>query len=201
MLTLAGAPGDMQLSELDAVNEAAPGVDPCGPLDDVDLKLLQLGLRIVLPEAEKEHTVEPEAHAPTVPGVEVSRLNDQHAFADEVVDPIYRILEEFLESTGTAQELTPFELAQAADIFSMGCIAAELYTHTPVFSRRSLEDYLAAYTRHQKQEVTEGLTVAMRKEMAGFRVFWLLNASQNLRSSNFIGITRWQSDSQDCRSI
>ncbi|KAE9361004.1 hypothetical protein PF008_g1484 [Phytophthora fragariae] len=154
MLTLGGAPGDMQLSELDAVNETAPGIDACGPLDDVDLKLLQLGLRIVLPEAEREHKVD---SASTVFDVEMSRLKDQHTFADEIVDPVYRIPDDFLEFTGTTQEeLTPFELAQAADIFSMGCIAAELYTHTPVFSRRSLEDYLATYSRQQKHEVTEG---------------------------------------------
>ncbi|EEY69864.1 uncharacterized protein PITG_06380 [Phytophthora infestans T30-4] len=119
MLALGGS-GDMQISDLDAVTDPAPGVDVCGSLDDVDLKLLQLGLRIILPGADKEEKVESEAQ-------ETSRLGEE-SFADEVMDPIYRIPDELLASTG---HLTPFERAQAADIFSVGCIAAELYTHTP----------------------------------------------------------------------
>ncbi|ETI42279.1 hypothetical protein F441_12533 [Phytophthora nicotianae CJ01A1] len=140
MLALGGS-GDMQMSDLDAVADPAPGIDACGPLDDVDLKLLQLGLRIILPGADKENKVESELQ-----GTETPRLNEEQPFADEVVDPIYRIPDELLEVT---DQLTPFERAQAADIFSMGCIAAELYTHTPVFTRRSLEKYITAYKRQQ----------------------------------------------------
>ncbi|KAF1774627.1 WD40-repeat-containing domain [Phytophthora cactorum] len=147
MLALGGS-GDMQISDLDAVTDPAPGVDASGPLDDVDLKLLQLGLRIILPGADKEKKEEPK-----LPGIETPRLG---AFADEVVDPIYRIPDELVECT--AQPLTPFERAQAADIFSMGCIAAELYTHTPVFSRRSLEKYITAYNTQQKLMKTKGNT-------------------------------------------
>ncbi|KAG6962205.1 hypothetical protein JG688_00008710 [Phytophthora aleatoria] len=147
MLALGGS-GDMQISDLDAVTDPAPGVDASGPLDDVDLKLLQLGLRIILPGADKEKKEEPEP-----PGIDTPRLG---AFADEVVDPIYRIPDELVECT--AQPLSPFERAQAADIFSMGCIAAELYTHTPVFSRRSLEKYITAYNTQQKLMKTKGNT-------------------------------------------
>ncbi|KAG2524635.1 hypothetical protein JM16_002184 [Phytophthora kernoviae] len=146
--------GDMQLSDLDGVSDAFPGIDPSAPLDDVDLKLLQLGLRIVLPENENEQKIDVGAHS-SVFESEASKLNMQQAYADEMVDPVYRIPDELLVST--AEELTSFERAQAADVFSLGCIAAELYTHTAVFSRRSLEDYLAAYTRQQnlkKADVT-----------------------------------------------
>ncbi|KAF4132324.1 Beige/BEACH domain [Phytophthora infestans] len=146
MLALGGS-GDMQISDLDAVTDPAPGVDVCGSLDDVDLKLLQLGLRIILPGADKEEKVESEAQ-------ETSRLGEE-SFADEVMDPIYRIPDELLASTG---HLTPFERAQAADIFSVGCIAAELYTHTPVFSRRSLGKYMTAYKRQQDEMKTQKAT-------------------------------------------
>ncbi|RLN65796.1 hypothetical protein BBJ29_003689 [Phytophthora kernoviae] len=146
--------GDMQLSDLDGVSDAFPGIDPSAPLDDVDLKLLQLGLRIVLPENENVQKIDAGAHS-SVFESEASKLNKQQVYADEMVDPVYRISDELLVST--AEELTSFERAQAADVFSLGCIAAELYTHTAVFSRRSLEDYLAAYTRQQnlkKADVT-----------------------------------------------
>eukprot|EP00644_Phytophthora_capsici_P018222 jgi/Phyca11/555052/estExt2_Genewise1Plus.C_PHYCAscaffold_680018 len=130
MVALGGASGDMQLSDLDAGDDPV-AVDPSGPLDDVDLKLLQLGLPIVLSGADKEKSLEPELHLSATIGNEALRLGEEQ-FADEVVDPIYRIPDKFLRAN--AQELTSFELAQAADIFSMGCIAAELYTRTPMFS-------------------------------------------------------------------
>ncbi|GMF18495.1 unnamed protein product [Phytophthora lilii] len=153
MMALGAVPGDMQLSDLDAVSDAGPGVDPSKPLDDVDLKLLQLGLPIVLSGAEKEQQEDSETNVPSMLEVETLKLKDQQALADEVVDPIYRIPHALLDSN--SEELTPFEHAQAADLFSLGCIAAELYTHKPVFSRRSLGEYLAAYSRQQKQAVTE----------------------------------------------
>ncbi|GMF22260.1 unnamed protein product [Phytophthora fragariaefolia] len=155
MVALGGASGDMQLSDLDAVSENAPGIDASGPLDDVDLKLLQLGLRIVLPEAKQEHKVDRQTPEPLMLDADMSKLNDQDTFADEMVDPVYCIPDELLDDTNAVKELTPFELAQAADIFSMGCIAAELYTHSPIFSRRSLVNYLTSYSRHKKQEGTE----------------------------------------------
>ncbi|KAG7384671.1 hypothetical protein PHYPSEUDO_002418 [Phytophthora pseudosyringae] len=156
MLALGGAPGDMQLSDLDAVNDPAPRIDASGSLDDVDLKLLQLGLPIVLPVPDKEKKVEPELQLSTALGAATPRIGEEQAFADEVVDPMYRIPDELLGPT--VQQLTSFERAQAADIFSMGCIAAELYTQTPVFSRRSLEKYIRAYYQQQKQTKTEVAT-------------------------------------------
>ncbi|KAL3672867.1 hypothetical protein V7S43_002169 [Phytophthora oleae] len=151
-----GASGDMQLSDLDAGNDHVAVVDASGPLDDVDLKLLQLGLPIVLSGADKEKQLESELHLSTTLENEAPRISEGQAFADEVVDPIYRIPDNLLGAT--AQELSPFELAQAADIFSMGCIAAELYTHTPIFSRRSLEKYMVEYSRQQKLQQTEVAT-------------------------------------------
>jgi hypothetical protein len=156
MLALGGAPGDMQLSDLDAVTDTSAGIDLCGPLDDVDLKLLQLGLPIVLPEAEKEKKAGPGLQMAAILEAESSRLGEEPAFADEMVEPIYRIPDELLDAS--VQQLTPFERAQAADIFSMGCVAAELYTRTPVFSRRSLADYLDAYARQKKANTTATAT-------------------------------------------
>ncbi|KAG1684862.1 hypothetical protein DVH05_020020 [Phytophthora capsici] len=154
MVALGGASGDMQLSDLDAGDDPV-AVDPSGPLDDVDLKLLQLGLPIVLSGADKEKSLEPELHLSATIGNEALRLGEEQ-FADEVVDPIYRIPDKFLRAN--AQELTSFELAQAADIFSMGCIAAELYTRTPMFSGRTLEKYMLEYFRQQKLQRTEAAT-------------------------------------------
>ncbi|CAH0513766.1 unnamed protein product [Peronospora belbahrii] len=158
ILAVGGSAGDMQLSELDALNDTIPGVDASGPLDDLDLKLLQLELPIVLPEAEKKQKADIEHHAALVLETVALGLNEQHTIADEIVDPVYHIPDDFVQSA--AQKLTPFERAQAADRFSMGCIAAELYTHKPVFSQRSLKEYLFAYLQQQKQEmrvkVTEG---------------------------------------------
>ncbi|CAI5739612.1 unnamed protein product [Peronospora farinosa] len=156
MLAVGGVVGDMQLSELDAANDTIPGVDASGPLDDVDLKLLQLGLPIVLLGAETKQEVDIEDHAPPVLETEALGLDEFQVVADEMVDPVYRIPDELMRST--AQGLTPFERAQAADRFSMGCIAAELYTHKPVFSRRSLKEYLSAYSRQQKHEVSKKIT-------------------------------------------
>ncbi|KAL4167494.1 hypothetical protein KRP22_012978 [Phytophthora ramorum] len=162
MLSLGGTPGDMQLSDLDAVNDTGAGIDPCAPLDDVDLKLLQLGLPIVLPGGGKEHKVDSEAQTQSTLEAGTSSLSELQ-FADEMVDPVYRIPDELLGPT--AQLLTPFERAQAADVFSMGCIAAELYTQTPVFSRRSLKDYLTAYSGHQKRSSPRQST---KKEEGGW---------------------------------
>ncbi|CAI5708561.1 unnamed protein product [Hyaloperonospora brassicae] len=149
-LALGGTAGDMQLSELDAANDIDPAVDVSGPLDDVDLKLLQLGLPIVLCGDEKEPPVDADVGIRPELGVEALRADGQQAVADAVVDPIYCIPDDRVNHT--AQELGLFERAQAADIFSMGCIAAELYTHKPVFSRRSLADYLDAYSKQQQQQ-------------------------------------------------
>ncbi|CAI5741557.1 unnamed protein product [Peronospora destructor] len=156
ILAVAGVVGDMQLSEVDAANDTIPVVDASGPLDDVDLKLLQLGLPIVLVGAEKNQKVDIEDHASPVLETEAPGLNELQVVADEMVDPVYCIPDELMRFT--AQELTPFERAQAADRFSMGCIAAELYTHKAVFSRRSLKEYLFAYSRQQKQEMSEKIT-------------------------------------------
>ncbi|KAK1940639.1 putative inactive serine/threonine-protein kinase lvsG [Phytophthora citrophthora] len=155
MVALGGPSGDMQLSDLDASNDPVASVDASGPLDDVDLKLLQLGLSIVLSGVDKEN-LNPELHLSATLGSETPRLGEEQVFADEVVDPIYRIPDKLLGAN--TQELTPFELAQAADIFSMGCIAAELYTHTPIFSRRTLEKYILEYSRQQKLQQTETST-------------------------------------------
>uniref|UniRef100_M4BHX1 BEACH domain-containing protein n=1 Tax=Hyaloperonospora arabidopsidis (strain Emoy2) TaxID=559515 RepID=M4BHX1_HYAAE len=152
-LALGGTAGDMQLSDLDAANDIDPAVDVFGSLDDVDLKLLQLGLPIVLCGDEKEPKVDADDDTHGLEA-EASRANEQQAVADAIVDPIYRIPDELVSHTA---QLALFQRAQAADIFSMGCIAAELYTHKPVFSRRSLEDYLFAYSKQQKQDSSENV--------------------------------------------
>lgn len=41
--------------------------------------------------------------------------------------------------------MSELELAQAADWFALGCVIAELYTLTPLFSQRSIVEYLDSY--------------------------------------------------------
>ncbi|KAL8002679.1 putative BEACH domain, protein kinase-like domain superfamily, WD40-repeat-containing [Plasmopara halstedii] len=148
LLALGGA-SDVQSYEIDAAHGGG-GFQAPESLDDVDFKLLQLGLRIIIPTAEKNKEVK--ADRRQFSAAEAPKLDEEPTIAEEVVDPIYRIPDEFQDPT--AQELTLLERAQAADIFSLGCIAAELYTQTPIFSRRSLEKYLTAYAREKHGRVT-----------------------------------------------
>ncbi|RLN95826.1 hypothetical protein BBJ28_00000723 [Nothophytophthora sp. Chile5] len=139
MLTL-GAGDMMALSDLDGPGSDVGGGDPSTPLDDVDLKLLRLGLPIVLPGAESKADLEAQAK---------TRLEFEAPIAgDEKVDPVYALSDELLGST--AAGLTVLERAQAADLFAMGCIAAELYAQTPLFSKRSLESYVESYRQQQQ---------------------------------------------------
>ncbi|RLN53149.1 hypothetical protein BBJ28_00003440 [Nothophytophthora sp. Chile5] len=143
MLALGGS-DMMALSDLDGPGSDKGGGDPSAPLDEVDLKLLRLGLPIVLPGAESKATFAPEAK---------TRLEfASPTSGDEKVDPVYNLSDELLGST--AAGLTVLERAQAADLFAMGCVAAELYTQTPLFSRRSLESYVESYRQQQQQAAT-----------------------------------------------
>ncbi|TDH72654.1 hypothetical protein CCR75_007447 [Bremia lactucae] len=166
--------GDMLMSDLDMSTEAG-GCDGSEPLDEVDCKLLQLGLRIILP------TPETDVKGDTTPcNVVQGNLEDDLIFADAIIDPIYSIPEEL--EVVTAHDLTLFERAQAADIFSFGCLVAELYTRSPIFSRRSLEQYLAAYARHQTQcqatapepssWISRYVSVSCKKLSTNQRLWW-----------------------------
>lgn len=50
------------------------------------------------------------------------------------------VLQAFPDST----QLSAFELRKADDLFALGCVIAELYTLSPLFSRRSVVAFMAA---------------------------------------------------------
>ncbi|KAF1319430.1 Inactive serine/threonine-protein kinase lvsg, partial [Globisporangium splendens] len=128
-------------------------------LDEMDLQLLRVGLPIKISTSSALQDKDPSPEFKNVQTAQVSlteledRAHEQSSMeletraslrrtVEAVVDPAYSLPRSYIENIiPDTRELTDQEFRKAADLFSLGCIIAEIYTLTPLFSKRSIVEY------------------------------------------------------------
>ncbi|TYZ59374.1 hypothetical protein PybrP1_005861 [[Pythium] brassicae (nom. inval.)] len=123
-------------------------------LDETDLQLLGVGLPIKMTgdNGRRERDKSPVVATETLSLAESSEGPEARArlrrTSEASIDPVYSLPREgvakaFPDSTS----LSAFELRKADDLFALGCVVAELYTLSPLFSRRCVSEFIAMLDR------------------------------------------------------
>ncbi|DAZ92413.1 TPA: hypothetical protein N0F65_000197 [Lagenidium giganteum] len=127
-------------------------------LDDVGIQLLNVGLPINLPtpnEFQSKHGA-----ASGVEALEIERQIRFCRMADSVISAAYSIPSDVLMEHFEIDllHMSAYDLDRAADLFALGCVIAEIYTLTPLFSKNTVVEYVNAFaevSQRRRQSLLE----------------------------------------------